>query len=140
MKRYFCSNHDHPSKIQRPETVFSIQPASVRTERPGRVGRWWQRSSSMRYGSWGKTKLQPTRSRRAWGVVLLTFGEANDPRRASGSGLKFLVFDGGARPRLSFSGFKKQLKSFTSIPSSFSLVQLLRTMMNRARVAAIFMR
>jgi hypothetical protein len=42
-------------------------------------------------------------------LVLLTFDKENDPQRASGDGLKFLVFDGGARPRLSFSGFKKQL-------------------------------
>jgi hypothetical protein len=47
-------------------------------------------------GHGGKTKLLPTRSRRAKGLILLTFGDANDPRRASGGGLKFLVFDGGA--------------------------------------------
>jgi hypothetical protein len=74
------------------------------------------------------------------GLVLLTFGEENDPRRASGGGLKFLVFDGGARPRVSFSGFKKQHQSFTSIPSRFTLVQLLRTAVNRARVVANFVR
>jgi hypothetical protein len=72
----------------------------------------------LKHALWGmgKTKLLPMRSRRARGLILLTFGEANAPRRARGGGLKFLVFDGGARPRLSFSGFKKQLKSFTSIP------------------------
>jgi hypothetical protein len=106
MKSYFCSNHDHPSKIQRLGTVFSIRPALARTERHGR---WWRRSSSMSYGAWGKTKLLPTRSRRARGLILLTFDEANDPRRASDGGLMFLVFDGSARPQLSFSGFKKQV-------------------------------
>jgi hypothetical protein len=59
----------------------------------------------MCYGAWGKTKLLPMQSRRARGLVLLTFGDVNDPRRASGGDLKFLVFDGGAQPRLSFSGF-----------------------------------
>jgi hypothetical protein len=57
----------------------------------------------------GKTKLLPMQSRRVRGLILLTFGEANDPQSASGMSLMFLVFDGGARPRLSFSGFKKQL-------------------------------
>jgi hypothetical protein len=77
-------------------------------------------------------------SRRARGLILLTFGKENDPRRASGGGLKSLVFDGGARPQLSFSGFKKQLQSFTSIPSSFTLVQLLWMAVNHACVAANF--
>jgi hypothetical protein len=57
----------------------------------------------------GERHLLPTRCRRARGLILLTFGEANDQRRASGGGLKFLVFNGGARPQLSFSGIKKQL-------------------------------
>jgi hypothetical protein len=38
--------------------------------------------------------IPPTRSRRTRGLILLTFGEASDPQRASGGGLKFLVFDG----------------------------------------------
>jgi hypothetical protein len=128
-KSYFCSNLDHPSKIQRPRTAFSIRPASARTKSPDRHGHRWRRSSSTRYGAWGKTELVPTRSRRATGLVLLTFSEENDPRRASGCGLKSLVFDSGAWPRLSFSGFKTQLQSFT-------LVQLLRTAVNHARVVA----
>jgi hypothetical protein len=106
-KSYFCSNPDRAPKIQRHGNVFSIQPASARTERPGCHGRRWRRSSSTSYGAWGKTKLLPTRSRRPRGLVLLTFDEANDPWRVSGGGLKFIVFNGGARPRLSFSGFKK---------------------------------
>jgi hypothetical protein len=109
MKSYFCSNLDRPSKIQRLGTAFSIRPASARIKLPDRHGHRWRRSSSTHYGAWGKPKLLPTRSRRARGLVLLTFDEENDPLRASGDGLKFLVFDGGARPRLSFSGFKKQL-------------------------------
>jgi hypothetical protein len=53
-------------------------------------------ATTMRYGAWGKTELVHTRSRRATGLVLLTFSEENDPRRASGCGLKSLVFDSGA--------------------------------------------
>jgi hypothetical protein len=49
-----------------------------------------------------------------------------------------MVFDDDARPQLSFSSFKKQLQSFTSIPSSFTLVQLLWTVVNHACVAANF--
>jgi hypothetical protein len=65
------------------------------TEHRGRHGcrRW--RSSSTHYGARGKTKLLPMRSRRARGLILLTFGEANNPRRASGGCLKSLVFDHG---------------------------------------------
>jgi hypothetical protein len=54
MKSYFCSNHDRPSKIQRPGTDFSIRPTSARTDHPGRHGWWWWRSSSMCYGAWAR--------------------------------------------------------------------------------------
>jgi hypothetical protein len=110
--------------------ISSLLPRHGRSRARGRHGCRWRRSSIMCYGALGKRKILPTRSRRARGVILLTFGKANGPRRASGGDLKFLVFDDSARPRLSFSGFKKQLQGFALIPSSFYLVQLLRTAAN----------
>jgi hypothetical protein len=62
---------------------------------------------AMEHGA--RQKLLPMRSRRTRGLISLTFGEANDPRWASGGGLKFMVFNNGARPQLSFSSFRKQL-------------------------------
>jgi hypothetical protein len=89
--------------------VSSSLPQHGRNRAQERHGWQRRRGSSTRYGAWGKTKNLPTHSRRARDLVLVTFCEANGPQRGSGGGLKFLVFDGGARARLSFSGFKKQL-------------------------------
>jgi hypothetical protein len=65
-----------------------------------------------------------------------TYSEGNGRGRAGDGGTVRSVL---ATVRMA-SGFEEQLYSFTLLPSSSSLGQLLQTSMNQARAAAIFVR
>jgi hypothetical protein len=78
------------------------------------------------------------RSRRQGAPILQTYDEGNSRGRAGDGITVWSVFGDSEDGLHRCSGFEEQLYSFTLLPSSSSLGQLLRTSMNRARAAAIF--
>jgi hypothetical protein len=80
------------------------------------------------------------RSRRQGEPILQTYSEGNGRGRAGDGGTVQLALGDGEDGLRRCSSFEEQLYSFALLPSSSSLGQLLRTSMNRAHTAAIFVR
>jgi hypothetical protein len=85
-------------------------------------------------------RFDPTRSRRQGEPILQTYGEGNSRGKVGDGGAVRSVLGDGEEGLQRCSGFEEQLYSFTLLPSSSSLGQLLRTLMNRACAVAIFVR
>jgi hypothetical protein len=96
-------------------------------------------SSSSRHGAPNAMRFDPTRFRRQGEPVLQTYGAGNGRGRADDGGAVQLAFGDGEDGLRRCSGFEEQPYGFALLPSSSSLGQLLRTSMNQARAAAIFM-
>jgi hypothetical protein len=99
----------------------------------------WAISSSS-HGAPNAMRFDPTRSRRQGEPVLQTYGEGNGRGRAGDGGAVRSALGDGEDGLRRCSGFEEQLHSFTLLPSSSSLGQLLQTSMNQAHAVAIFVR
>jgi hypothetical protein len=80
------------------------------------------------------------RSRRQGEPILQIYDEGNGRGRAGDGGMVRSVLGDGEEGLRQCSDFEEQLYIFAFLPSSSSLGQLLRTLMNQARVVAIFVR